>query len=262
MKPLWIGSSWKMNKTSGDVDVFCQHMKEALVGSDFQMEIQMFVIPAFPYVKTVYDQLNDSGVLVGVQNICWDEAGPYTGEVSARMADDLNASLVEIGHSERRAMFGETDQTVNLKVHAALSERLTPLVCVGDTAQEKEWCVSAEAIVRQVKIALYGLSIEQVKKVLIAYEPVWAIGEFGIPASPEEAEAGLLEIRNALAECYSPELARSMTLLYGGSVHQGNAKDLLAQTNVDGLFIGRSAWQPESFLQLIGIAENYNKTRR
>lgn len=259
MKPIWIGSSWKMNKTSSEVNLFCEHIKQALNGSTTQ--IQMFVIPPFPYVKMVHEQLSDSGFLLGVQNICWDKEGPYTGEISAKMASDINATLVEIGHSERRAMFGETDETVNLKVHAALDQKLTPLICVGDTAQDKEWRVSAEAIIRQVKIALYGLNVDQVKKVLIAYEPVWAIGDNGVPASPAEAEYGLKKIRNALADIYSPEIAQSITLLYGGSVHQDNAASLLEQENVDGLFIGRAAWQPEGFMQLINIAKSYNNSR-
>ncbi|GAL31130.1 triosephosphate isomerase [Vibrio variabilis] len=251
MKKVWLGSSWKMNKTNEEVGRYCQLIKPHL--SNLSADLQTFLIPPFPYVKQVETALSETRCLAGVQNVGWASSGPYTGEVSVDMAKDIGASLVEIGHSERREWFGETDATVNKKVILSLNTGLRPLICVGDTADEKCWGVSAESIVRQVKIALHGVSAEQVTKVLIAYEPVWAIGEHGIPASTEEAEMGLAAIRSGLTTLYDSEIAQSVPLLYGGSVNIHNAKMLLRQPNIDGLFVGRTAWQPEGFARLIQL---------
>lgn len=187
--------------------------------------------------------------------------GAYTGEISADMAKDIGASLVEIGHSERRQLFNETDETVNKKVRAALDAGLSPLICVGDTAEEKRWGVSAESIVRQTKIALYGVKAEELNRVIIAYEPVWAIGEHGVPATSEEAEQGLNTIKNALITRYGNPEAQSVVLLYGGSVNQSNAAELIRQPSIDGLFVGRSAWEAEGYRALLSIAQSYCEQR-
>lgn len=252
MKTRWIGTSWKMNKTSDEVAAFCQQILPALQGCPEW--IQSFLIPPFPYVQQVGEALGSVDTLTGVQNICWAEQGAYTGEVSAKMAKDIGASLVEIGHSERRELFNESDHTVNLKVHAALEQGLMPLICVGDSLEEKRWGVSLESIVRQVKIALHGVSAEQLARVWIAYEPVWAIGEQGIPASADEAESGLAAIRAGVRQCFGEACAEHTVLLYGGSVNPDNAAELLQQPNIDGLFIGRSAWQAAGYAQLLQIA--------
>ncbi len=253
MKPIWIGTSWKMNKTSAEADEFASAL--AIRVQSLGKGLQPFVIPPFPYVREVACSLSDFPVKVGAQNMAWAEAGAFTGEVSATMLRDCGADLVEIGHSERREMFGETDERVNLKVHAALDNGLQPLVCVGDSRKEKDWGVSVESVVRQVKIALHGVSADQATRVLLAYEPIWAIGEHGSVATPEEAEQVQAAIRAALVELYGAGTAANMVLLYGGSVNQDNAAALLDQANIDGLFVGRAAWKPEGFIELLEIAE-------
>lgn len=260
MKKIWIGSSWKMNKNLSEVDEFCDYIHPVL--QQLSSSIQSFLIPPYPYVERVSQRLKLGGLLVGVQNICWAESGAFTGEVSAAMARDIGASIVEIGHSERRAMFNETDSTVNLKVKATLKEGLIPLICVGDTLEEKRWGVSIESIVRQVKIALFDISETQIDKVIIAYEPVWAIGENGIPANAEEAEQGLRAIKHALFSLYRSEYVEQVVLLYGGSVNLANAAELISQPSIDGLFIGRSAWLAKGYAELLEIATHYTLQER
>jgi triosephosphate isomerase len=259
MKKIWLGSSWKMNKTSAEAEEFCQLIDKELV--DLPDSLQTFFIPPFPYVQRVADSVTKHGTRVGVQNICWADAGAFTGEVSASMAADIGATLVEIGHSERRAMFNETDEAVNKKVLSSLKHGLTPLVCVGDTLDEKQWNVSNESIVRQVKIALFNVAEKDIPNVIIAYEPVWAIGENGIPATAQEAEEGLFAIKSALIEMYGKAVADKMVLLYGGSVHPDNAQALIQQPSIDGLFVGRSAWQAEGFAKLISLVKPFCENR-
>ncbi|MGL6261895.1 triose-phosphate isomerase [Vibrio sp. WXL210] len=251
MKKVWLGSSWKMNKTEAEVVEYCRSIAPVL--NNISHELQTFLIPPFPYVKQAGTLLAQTPCLTGVQNIGWAEQGALTGEVSVSMAKDIGATLVEIGHSERRQWFGECDETVNKKVILSLKAGLVPLICVGDSAEEKRWGVSAESIVRQVKIALYGVEPADLTKVMIAYEPVWAIGEGGSPASAQEAEAGMSAIRCALTSCYGAEIAHLIPLLYGGSVNLDNAQTLIAQPNIDGLFVGRTAWQADGFARLVEL---------
>lgn len=255
MKKLWLGSSWKMNKTSEEVAAFCEMIQLRLRKTPDS--IQTFLIPPFPYVKEVAESLSRHGTAIGVQNIGWAKNGAFTGEISADMAKDIGATIVEIGHSERRSLFNESDDTVNRKVISALSTGLTPLICVGDSADEKRWGVSFDSIVRQVKIALFGVTPSNLKNVIIAYEPIWAIGENGVPASSSEAEGGLQAIKQALIGMYGEEEAEQVVLLYGGSVHQDNAEELIQQPSIDGLFIGRAAWDAKGYAELLSIVEPY-----
>lgn len=252
MKKIWVGTSWKMTKDKRAAQAWASAVTPALIESEDT--IQAFVIPPFPYISQVAESFSNLPILIGAQNMGWQDQGAFTGEVSPLMVKECGASIVEIGHSERRAMFGETDETVNLKVRAALKHGLTPLVCVGDTAQEKKWGVSIESVVRQVKIALFGVESHQLAQVIIAYEPVWAIGEQGTPATNEEAEWVHLAIRQALQQQYGQACATDMTLVYGGSVNLDNAEGLLAQPNIDGVFVGRTAWQAEGYAELLSIA--------
>ncbi|MDV7105509.1 triose-phosphate isomerase [Vibrio sp. TH_r3] len=256
MKKLWLGSSWKMNKTSAEVEAFCHQIQPTL--QQLPASIQSFLIPPYPYVDQVAKQLSQHGTHIGVQNICWAESGAFTGEISTTIATDIGATIVEIGHSERRHCFNETDETVNLKTKAALTKGLIPLICVGDTFDEKRWGVSVESVVRQIKIALFEVSEEQLDQVIIAYEPVWAIGENGTPARADEAEKGLRAIKQALIAQYGSTNAEKVVLLYGGSVNQENAAELIQQPSIDGLFVGRSAWQAEGYASLLKIATSYS----
>lgn len=242
---LWIGTSWKMNKLRAEARAFARAVADsALTGSG---AAQLFVVPPFTAVAEVADLLTGTGVLVGVQTMHWAEAGPWTGEISGAMAHDAGARLAEIGHSERRTHFGETDETVALKVAAALRHGLVPLVCVGDTREEYEAGRTAEALDRQVRAAVSRVPAQEAGRVVIAYEPVWSIGEGGTPAAPAFADAQHAAIKAILRAVTGQE----MRVLYGGSVNPGNCVDLASQPNIDGLFIGRSAWQPEGYLGIV-----------
>ncbi|UJF18487.1 triose-phosphate isomerase [Vibrio sp. SS-MA-C1-2] len=238
-----------MNKVGETADIWAEHLVQSL--NDIDNKIQPFVIPPFPYIKQVSDILVPHSIKVGGQNMCWEESGAFTGEVSPLMLRDCGASIVEIGHSERRALFNETDEKVNKKVLSALKNNLTPLVCVGDTLQEKEWQVSQEAVIKQVIIALYDVPTQDITKVIFAYEPVWAIGDKGVPATEEEAEFIHHSIRSKLRNKFGSNISEKIKILYGGSVNLQNARKLTQQKNIDGLFIGRSAWSANDFVEII-----------
>ena len=242
---FWIGTSWKMNKTRAEGRAYAR----TLAASDLARSdaVALFVIPPFTAVAEVADALTDTRVMVGVQNMHWAEAGPWTGEISARMVEDVGARLVEIGHSERRTHFGETDETVALKVAAALAHDLVPLVCVGDTREENDAGRTTEVLTRQVRAAVSKVSPEEAWRVVIAYEPVWSIGEGGTPADPAFADERHAEIKTVLREV----TGREPRVLYGGSVNLGNCVALALQPHIDGLFIGRSAWDPEGLLGIV-----------
>ncbi len=246
---LWIGTSWKMNKVRAEARAFAR----ALAASDLPHSagIQMFVIPPFTAVAEVADMLFATPVRVGVQNIHWADAGAWTGEVSALMAADCGATIAEIGHSERRAHFGETDETVALKVEAALRHGLTPLVCVGDTRADFEAGLTAAVLDRQVRAALSRVAPAEADKVVIAYEPVWSIGEGGTPADPDFADDQHRRIKQVLGDV----TGREPRVIYGGSVNPDNCVALARRPHVDGLFIGRSAWQPDGFLGIVAAVQ-------
>jgi L-erythrulose 1-phosphate isomerase len=241
----WIGTSWKMNKLQAEAQAFARTLAAHPVAQS--SNFQPFVIPPFPYIAEVTEILGGTRVLTGAQNMHWDDKGAWTGEVSPLMIKDCGASLVEIGHSERRTHFGETDETVALKTRAALRHGLTALVCIGDTRQEFEAGQTSQALERQVRGLLKYVAKEAASGVVIAYEPVWSIGEGGVPASPEFANEQHIKI---------DELVRKLTgvklpILYGGSVNAENGVSLVTQSHIDGLFIGRSAWQVEGYISII-----------
>lgn len=249
---LWIGTSWKMNKGLSEARQFVRGLSERLRENSFG-GVQPFVIPSFTAVAAARDELGaDSPVLLGVQNAHWEDHGAWTGEVSVAQAKDAGAQLVEIGHSERREHFGETVETTRLKVAAALAHDLIPLLCIGESAEVKDAGESARFILEQAAGALDGLPAEQLSRVLIAYEPIWAIGERGRPATVEE-------LRQPFAELEREYGGRVRGLLYGGSVNADNADDLLGIEPVDGLFIGRAAWELPGYLQLLVLAAAHPK---
>lgn len=254
MKKIYIGTSWKMNKTLSEALLFCEQFR-TFYPDNLKDSIQPFVIPPFTAVREVTDYIKTHQVncLTGVQNMHYEDAGAFTGEISPLMVKDTGAMLVELGHCERRKYCGETDFAINKKVHAALNHSLMPIVCIGDSSQEKNWGVSAEVVIKQMKIALSGVSKERATQVIFAYEPIWAIGEQGVPATPDEAEYVHQALRNTLIQLYGDEIAGEMILLYGGSVNPTNSATLILKSNIDGLFIGRSAWQAEGFCNILSI---------
>lgn len=243
---FWIGTSWKMNKKLAEAERFADVLATADI--DREPRIQRFVIPSFTTVREVKRILAGTSVKVGAQNMHWEDAGAWTGEVSPPMLADCNVDVVELGHSERRIHFGETDETVGLKVEAAVRHGLIPLICIGERLDEREDGRAAEVLERQVRGALDRLSDAQKSaKILLAYEPVWAIGDGGIPATSEYADARQAEIA-AIAE---DVLGQRVPCLYGGSVNPGNCAELIQCPHVDGLFIGRSAWKVEGYLEVL-----------
>jgi L-erythrulose 1-phosphate isomerase len=244
---LWIGTSWKMNKTRAEARAFATALSTAPITNDTR--IQPFVIPPFTSISEAATLLASTRVRVGAQNMHWADAGAWTGEISPLMIKDAGATLVELGHSERRTHFGETNETVSMKVAAALKHGLTPLICIGDTREEFDAKRTAEVLARQVAAALSKIAPEhRTETILFAYEPVWSIGEGGTPAEP-----GFVNEQHILIKALTERvIGRPLPVLYGGSVNPGNARELASQTNVDGLFIGRSAWAVEGY---VGILE-------
>jgi triosephosphate isomerase len=243
---VWIGTSWKMNKTLAEARAFA----ETIARADAQRDprIQRFVIPPFTSIRQVKEILASTAVKVGAQNMHWADRGAWTGEISPLMLTDCGMDLVELGHSERREHFGETDETVGLKVEAAVRHGLIPLICIGETLADRESGRADDVLATEVRGALGKLSPRQrTATILLAYEPVWAIGEKGIPARADYADARQERII-AVAESM---LGRRPPCLYGGSVNRGNCAELIACPHIDGLFIGRSAWEPEGYLDIL-----------
>ncbi|MGI8949592.1 MAG: triose-phosphate isomerase [Ornithinimicrobium sp.] len=245
MRDTWVGTSWKMHKTLAQARTYAVQLAEI----DHQQwdAVQVFVLPPATALHTVVEALGPSSpVMVGAQNAHWCDEGPWTGEVSVPQVADAGASMVEIGHAERRAHFGETDHTVNLKVHAALRHGIRPLVCVGEPASAKGVQGSVDYVCRQARAALEGIGADA--EVLLAYEPVWAIGDGAQAARPEDVAP--------VCRALSDELSGA-DVLYGGSVGLENAADLICVDGVDGLFIGRAAWDVGDFVAIIeAVAAN------
>ena len=244
LERFWLGTGWKMNKTRAQAAAYCATLQAT---PDLAaMPLQFFVLPSFTALAEVAAALADTPVLVGAQNCHWAEAGAWTGEISAGQVADCGASLVELGHSERRAHFAETDALVNAKVKAVLAAGLRPLVCVGETAEERDLDAASVTVARQARMALSGLAAADLDRVLFAYEPVWAIGEGGEPATPAYAGA----IHGVIKQAVTDLLGRAPAVLYGGGVNPENAAALAREPEIDGLFVGRAAWQAEGLLGL------------
>jgi triosephosphate isomerase len=245
----FVGTSWKMNKTLAEGLAFAEALKA--FAPDIDPRIQPFVIPPFTLGREVKNVLAGTGVKVGAQNMHWEDAGAWTGEISPVMLKDCGLDWVELGHSERREFFAETNRTVGLKTAAAVRHGLVPLICVGETLGEREAGRADDVLTAQVKGALEFLDpAAKSAKILFAYEPVWAIGEKGIPASAEYADMQQALIKEVAGQLLPSE----PPVLYGGSVNPGNTAELIAQPHVDGLFIGRSAWQPEGYIDILKLA--------
>ena len=245
MEPrAWIGTSWKMNKTLAEARAFAEGLQKA----DADPRIQRFVIPPFTAVREVKAMLADTTVKVGAQNMHWADEGAWTGEVSPVMLTDCKLDIVELGHSERRAHFGETDETVGLKTEAAIRHGLIPLICIGETLAEREAGRAGQVLEAQVRGALGRLSDSQkAAPILLAYEPVWAIGAGGIPATSDYADTRQKDIIATANDV----LGRRIPCLYGGSVNPGNCEELISCPHIDGLFIGRSAWNVGGYLDIL-----------
>jgi triosephosphate isomerase len=274
-RPLWIGTSWKMNLTRAEALAWCDAVAPRLEG--LPERVRLFVVPPVTSLSPVAERLAGTRWTVGAQNLHWEDAGAWTGEVSAPMLADCGATLAEIGHSERRRWFGETDETVALKTAAALRHGLLPLVCVGETAEEREAGGAAAALLRQAAAAIEAAgdgssdgarralgdrpggaggatgsgrssataSTSEGIPLLLAYEPVWAIGAGGEPATPAYVSERVCGLRDVVGDA---------PILYGGSVDPVTAGPMLAEGAVDGLFVGRAALKPDGFVAIAKLA--------
>jgi triosephosphate isomerase len=250
-----IAGNWKMNLNSAEGAELAGQ-----VVSQFgqQTEVSVCVCPTFTALEGVSKVVNESNIQLGAQNMHSEASGAYTGEISAEMLRHLYCNFVILGHSERREYFGETDETVNQKTLAALQANLKPIVCIGETLEEREAGQVNAVISRQIKGALAGINAERAESLVIAYEPVWAIGT-GKTATPEMAEEVHAEIRCLLAGLLGEEASEKVRILYGGSMKPGNAPELLAQKNIDGGLIGGAALKANDFGGIIEAAVQLSK---
>ena len=249
MRKKVIAGNWKMNMLPNEAIKFIQEFAPLVKDSENE------VILCVPYIDLFYVLLNtqDTNIKVGAQNMHFEESGAYTGEISAKMLKSIGVKYVIIGHSERRAYFAETDETVNKKVKTALANDLIPIICVGETLEQREEGLTKEIITNQTRLALEGLSKEQVEKVIIAYEPIWAIGT-GKTATSEDANASVKAIREEISKIYGQNTAERVIIQYGGSVKSSNAKELFTTSDIDGGLVGGASLKPEEFAKIV----NYN----
>jgi L-erythrulose 1-phosphate isomerase len=253
---IWVGTSWKMNKTLAEAAAFI----DELSAYPLPRGIQPFVLPAHTALASVRDRLPaDSPILLGAQNAHWGPEGEGTGEISMRMAADAGATLIEIGHSERREQFGETDHTVSLKLAAAVDHGLIPLLCVGESRAVRDAGQASEFVTGQVAAGLSRVAPARIGDVIIAYEPIWAIGPSGQPARPDQVAPVLASISEVVAEISGGSSARA--ILYGGSVKPENAADLLNDPHAGGLFVGRAGWAASAFIQLLELCAPFARER-
>ena len=245
-----IAGNWKMNNTIDETKALIEGIKAGFPKSKWcGVVIAPTTINLIPALKAV----KGTRIAVSAQNIHFEKNGAYTGEISAEMVKAVGCKYVIIGHSERRQYFGETDYTVNLKAKAAIAAGLNPIICVGETLEQREMGVTFDIVSQQVKIALNGISEEQIKSVVIAYEPVWAIGT-GKTATAEDANTVCASIRDVVRQLYKARIARAMTIQYGGSMNAKNAAELLAQPDIDGGLIGGASLKADDFLAIIQAA--------
>jgi triosephosphate isomerase (TIM) len=250
MRTPLVAGNWKMNKTVADT----RHLISELVPTLSPIDnVERVLCPPFPALLAAAALLEGSGIQLGAQNMHWETAGAYTGEVSPPMVAEL-CRYVILGHSERRAYFGETDGTVNRKVRAALAHGLVPIVCVGETLEEYEAGQTAEVVSRQIREGLAGLELSNENALVIAYEPVWAIGT-GRASTPSDANAVTAEtIRPALAGLFDPALGDLIRILYGGSVTAANAAEFFVQPDIDGALVGGASLKVNDFTGIVQAA--------
>ncbi len=250
MRKKVIAGNWKMNMLPNEAIKFIEELTPLVKDTENE------VILCVPYTDLFYSLLTaqNTNIKIGAQNMHFEEKGAYTGEVSGEMLKSINVEYVIIGHSERRQYFNETDETVNKKIKAAFKYDLKPIVCVGETLEEREKDKTTEVITKQTRLALEGLTEEQVENTIIAYEPIWAIGT-GKTATSEDANNSIKEIRNEICKIYGQNVANKVIIQYGGSVKSSNAKELFEMSDIDGGLVGGASLNAEEFSNIV----NYNK---
>jgi triosephosphate isomerase len=246
-KPI-IAGNWKMHYNPIEAEKFIQELKPLVIN----LAVEVVVCPPFIDLPVVLKSLTGSSIKVGAQNMHWEEKGAFTGEISSSMLLSMGVSYVIIGHSERRQYFGETDEIVNKKVKAAFVSGLQPILCVGETLEEREAGKTRDVVQNQVEKGLSGLTGDNVKNLVIAYEPIWAIGT-GKTASSDDAEAVISQIRLNLSETYGADAAQELRILYGGSVKPENITELMSKPNIDGALVGGASLKADSFSRIVGF---------
>lgn len=250
-KPI-IAGNWKMQKTLSEAKSFMEHVNELVPSKE---KVDSVVCAPALFLEQLVTISKGFDVEIGAQNMHFEKSGAFTGEISPVALADIGVKYVIIGHSERREMFNETDDSVNKKAHAAFAHGLTPIVCCGETLEQREAGQTNELVGAQVKKGLAGLTEEQVKQTVIAYEPIWAIGT-GRSSSAADANEVCAYIRQVVAEQFSQEVAQAVRIQYGGSVKPENIKEYMAQPDIDGALVGGASLEAESYLQLLEAGSN------
>jgi len=250
MRRTVIAGNWKMNMTPSQTTAFIKELIPMVAGKD-----KCDIVLCVPYVDiyAATEAAKGSNIKIGAENVHFAESGAYTGEISAKMLCEIGTEYVVIGHSERRQYFGETDQTVNLRTKAALAAGLKVILCLGEVKEQRLAGITNEVVSMQTKLDLADITKEQLKNVIIAYEPVWAIGT-GLTATPEQADETCGVIRSVIAELYGAEAAEEITIQYGGSMNDANAEELLKKPNVDGGLIGGASLKTDKFTKIVEAA--------
>lgn len=251
MRKLFIVGNWKMNLTLDEAKVLANKLRHGMVNLNNVVDVG--VCPSFIYLRDIYEILEGSRIYVGAQNMYTEKSGAFTGEVSGAMLKDIGCTHVIIGHSERRAIFQETNSMINSKIKTALSYELNPILCVGEKLDERESGKTEEVVGLQLSEGLNGLTSEQMRRLTIAYEPVWAIGT-GKTATPKQANDVHSFIRKTVENRWGDDVAQGIRIQYGGSVNPRNAKELLSQSGIDGALVGGASLDSESFLEIVSDA--------
>ncbi|WP_288885717.1 triose-phosphate isomerase [uncultured Eubacterium sp.] len=249
MRKNIIAGNWKMNKTPSEAVALIEELKPLVANDDVDV---VFCVPAIDIIPAV-EATKGTNIAIGAENLYFEESGAYTGEIAPNMLVDAGVKYVIIGHSERREYFAETDETVNKKVLKAIEHNLIPIICCGESLTQREQGITIDWIRMQIKIALLGVSADQAKNVVIAYEPIWAIGT-GKTATSDQAEEVCKAIRDLIAEIYDDATAAAIRIQYGGSMNAGNAAELMAKPDIDGGLVGGASLKAD-FGQIV----NYNK---
>lgn len=240
-----------MNKTSTEAASFIEAVQGKIPSAD---KVDAVIGAPSIYLQSLVDLAADSNLKIAAQNCFYEDEGAFTGENSPKALADIGVAYVIIGHSERRELFFETDEMINKKAHAVFNNGMVPIICVGETLEQKEAGQTNDLVANQVKAALSGLSADQVKNTVVAYEPIWAIGT-GKTATSEDANDTISVVRQTIAGLYSQDVADAVRIQYGGSVKPANIKELMAQSDIDGALVGGASLEAESFLQLLEAAE-------
>ena len=250
-KKIYFGTNKKMYKTIVDTRTFIKELAD--ITKDINPEhARLFVIPSYTALAEAKKMLQDTNIKLGAQNMCWADEGEFTGEISPVMLKEIGIDIVEIGHSERRHVLGESDFQTKMKVEASIRHGMTALLCIGETKEQKAYNIQDEILSMQLKVGLSSIKSTDAEKLLwIAYEPVWAIGVNGTPISMSYAAERHKHIRSVLIDLFGEEIGCNIPVLYGGSVNMDNARPLMSDPNINGLFVGRSAWEAGNYYKML-----------